>query len=165
LALAKGGGSLRLLTRVLAAIAAALVLVILAGTLYALFREGGGVPGAGEAAARNGGAAESGTETAMFTGIGRLRITAGDGSGDRAVVVLSIVFPYPPGDGPFAEELTGKIPLFRRIAREYFGALAPDQLRSLDEQTAKAELLRRFNGELRLGTIGLLLFDDLMILE
>jgi flagellar basal body-associated protein FliL len=107
----------------------------------------------------------------MFTGIGRLRIATGNGpapgadSGDPAVVVLSIVFPYPPEDRPFTEELTGKIPLFRRIAREYFGALSPDQLRPLDEQEAKAELLRRFNGELRLGTIGFLLFDDLMILE
>jgi hypothetical protein len=167
--LAKGGGPPRLLTRVLAAVAACLVLVILAGTLYALFREEGAVPEEGEEPPRSGGIPGAGT--AVFTGIGRLRITAGNGppteagSGDRAVVVLSIVFPYPPEDRPFTEELTGKIPLFRRIAREYFGALAPDQLRPLDERKAKAELLRRFNDELRLGTIGLLLFDDLMILE
>jgi flagellar basal body-associated protein FliL len=99
----------------------------------------------------------------MFTGIGRLRIAAGSGS--RAAVIVSIVFPYSPEDRPFTEELAGKIPLFRRIAREYFGALSAYDLNPLDEQKAKAELLRRFNNELRLGTIESLLFNDLMILE
>jgi flagellar basal body-associated protein FliL len=80
-------------------------------------------------------------------------------------VVLSVVFPYPPGDRPFAEELAGAIPRVRRIVREYFGALSPDELRSLDEGQVKAELLRRFNGELRLGAIELLLFDEFLILE
>jgi flagellar basal body-associated protein FliL len=107
----------------------------------------------------------------VFTGIGRLRITAEGGtssgadSPSRAVVVLSVVFPYPPGDRPFTEELAGKVPQFRRIIREYFGALSGDDLNPLDEQNAKAELLRRFNAELRLGKIELLLFNELMILE
>jgi flagellar basal body-associated protein FliL len=81
------------------------------------------------------------------------------------VVVLSVVFPYPPGDKPFTEELAGKVPLFRRIIRDYFGALSGDELNPLDEQKAKAELLRRFNAELRLGKIESLLFNELMILE
>jgi flagellar basal body-associated protein FliL len=81
------------------------------------------------------------------------------------VVVLSVVFPYPPGDRPFTEELAGKVPLFRRIIRDYFGALSGDELKPLDERRAKGELLRRFNAELQLGKIELLLFNELMILE
>jgi hypothetical protein len=123
-----------------------------------------GVPAAGE----NSGA--GGPERAVFTGIGRLRIAAagalsGADSAPRAVTVLSVVFPYPPGDRAFTEELAGKVPLFRRIVRDYFGALSRDDLISLDEQKAKDELLRRFNAELQLGKIELLLFSELMILE
>jgi flagellar basal body-associated protein FliL len=99
-------------------------------------------------------------ETAMFTGIGRLRMAVGS-----AAVVLSVVFPYPSADRPFVEELAGKVPRFRQIIRDYFGSLSPDEPDSLNEQRAKAELLRHFNDELRLGSIELLLFDDFLVLE
>jgi flagellar basal body-associated protein FliL len=112
----------------------------------------------------------------VFTGIGRLRIAAASSPGTaspvpnangavRATVVLSVVFSYPTGDRPFTEELAGKIPRFRQIIRDYFGPLSLDELSPLDEDRAKAELLRRFNDELQLGKIEALLFNDLMILE
>jgi flagellar basal body-associated protein FliL len=152
---------MRLLTRILAAIAIGLVLLILAGTLYALFRE----PAAAQGAAVPGPAAGPATgsaETAMFTGIGRLRIAA---AGGPATVILSIVFPYPATDRPFTEELAGKLSVFRRIARDYFGALSPEDLVPLDEDKAKAEVLGLFNQELQLGQIELLFFNDLLVLE
>jgi flagellar basal body-associated protein FliL len=165
---------MRRLTWVLTGIVCGLALVILAGTLYAVFRDSGGVSpestqdgisatggdsGAGELEGQSPG-------NAVFTGIGRLRIAAEDlpGAAPRAVVV-SVVFPYPPEDRPFTEELAGKVPLFRRIIRDYFGALSGEELNPLDEQRAKSELLRRFNAELQLGKIELLLFNELMILE
>jgi hypothetical protein len=143
-----------------------LVLIILAGTLYAVIRRPPApLPGADPESA--GGVQDPGN--AVFTGIGRLRIPAGGGSGadssPQAVVILSVVFPYSPEDRPFTEELAGKIPLFRRIIGDYFGALSREELNPLDEQGAKEELLRRFNRELRLGSIESLLFADLMILE
>jgi flagellar basal body-associated protein FliL len=98
----------------------------------------------------------------MFTGIGRLRIAA---AGGPATVILTIVFPYPATDRPFTEELTGKIPRFRGIAREYFGGLSPDELVPLDEDRAKSEILGRLNRELQLGQIDYVLFNDLMVLE
>ncbi|MDR1443993.1 MAG: hypothetical protein LBI94_03855 [Treponema sp.] len=182
-------GGLRLFTGILAAIAIGLFLLIVIGTLYTLVKNpdvfpGGSSPAAGGAtgeAAGDGpdspadpasadsspiaasprrGGEEPVSETAMFTGIGRLRIAAGP-----AAVVLSIVFPYPAADRPFTEELAGKISRFRQIARDYFGGLSPEELALLNEQRAKAELLRRFNDELRLGSIELLLFDDYLILE
>jgi flagellar basal body-associated protein FliL len=165
-------GGLRGLTRILAGLAGLLVLVILAGTFYALFRNPGGPvseesPPAGSDPRRAADGAVQNQRASMFTGIGRLRITAGAGadSAPPPVVILSVVFPYPPEDRPFTEELAGKIPLFRRIIRDYFGALARGDLNPLDEQGAKDELRRRFNGELHLGSIESLLFSDLMILE
>ncbi|MDR0642287.1 MAG: hypothetical protein LBG07_07500 [Treponema sp.] len=161
---------LRRLTRILSGIACGLALVILAGTLYALFRDSADpVP---EGFTRGGAAGEDSgpgePEIAVFTGIGRLRIataSSGADSAPRAVLLLSVVFPYPPEDRAFTEELAGKVSLFRRIIRDYFGAFSRDELNSLDEQRAKDELLRRFNGELQLGKIESLLFNELVILE
>jgi hypothetical protein len=153
-------------------------LVILAGTLYAAFRDSGApAPSTQDNVSAAGGNSGAGgldgqrSDSAVFTGIGRLRIAAGGASpsgansASRTVVVLSVVFPYPPGDKPFSEELAGKVPLFRRIIRDYFRALSGDDLNPPDEQKAKDELLRRFNAELQLGKIELLLFNELMILE
>jgi hypothetical protein len=127
--------------------------------------QGGLSPAAGDSGA--GGLEGQGPGNAVFTGIGRLRIAVEGLSGVEppAAVVVSVVFPYPPGDRPFTEELAGKVPLFRRIIREYFGTLSRDELKPLDEQEAKGELLRRFNAELQLGKIELLLFNELMIFE
>jgi hypothetical protein len=196
------GRGLRRLTRILTGIACGLVLIILAGTLYAVFRDSSGsAPEAPELLSRGDGSSADADQaagrdpaaglearspgSAVFTGIGRLRIAAGPNSASgtnpvssaasgtgtaadsasRAVVVLSVVFPYPPEDRPFTEELAGKVPLFRRIIRDYFGALSKDELNPLDERRAKDELLRRFNAELQLGKIELLFFNELMILE
>jgi flagellar basal body-associated protein FliL len=159
------------IVRFLTAVLIALVLLILGGTFYAIIRG----PAAGSA--RQGGTAEGGSgenrpngigasspgAIAVFTGLGRLRIPVGGAS--RATVVLSIVFPYPAEDLPFTEELAGKVPLLRRIVQDYFGSLTPAELVSPNEDKTKAELLRRFNGELRLGSIDVLFFNDFMILE
>jgi flagellar basal body-associated protein FliL len=157
------------LVRFLTALLIILFLVILGGTFYAVIRgpvegeggpAGGGTEGSG---AEDLGNAGSSGAIAVFTGIGRLRIPLRGGT--RATVVLSIVFPYPVGDRPFTEELSGKVSLFRRIAQDYFGSLSPEELGPLNEDKTKAELLKRFNGELQLGTIEVLFFNDFMILE
>jgi flagellar basal body-associated protein FliL len=146
------------LVRFLGAVLIALVLLILGGTFYAIMG-GKGSAGSGP----EGGAGSPGGAIAVFTGIGRLRIPV-RGS-PRITVVLSVVFPYPAEDRSFTEELAGKVPLFRRIVQDYFGSLAPEDLVPLNEDKTKAELLRRFNGELRLGSIDVLFFNDFMILE
>jgi hypothetical protein len=169
------------LYRALLVLALALGLVILGGTLVAVFRG----PGGGDRAASNGplpgGGAdgpggEGGPEAAgeaVFTGIGRLRIplaAPGDGAGQpagngRAALVISISFPYSPRDRALSEELTAKAGDFRRIAREYFSAYSVEELRSLDEETLKAGLLGAYNSTLRLGKIGSLYFHDLLLFE
>jgi flagellar basal body-associated protein FliL len=157
------------LVRFLTAVLILLVLVILGGTFYAIIRgpleerDGQGGAAEGYAGAKGPPVEASPGAIAVFTGIGRLRIPVRGGS--RATAVLSIVFPYPAADRPFTEELAGKVPLFRRIAQDYFGSLAPEELVPLNEDKTKAELLKRFNAELRLGNIEVLFFNDFMILE
>jgi flagellar basal body-associated protein FliL len=158
----RGSRRLRVLTAVLGLVAAVLALLIGAGTLYVLVVNPGAFSGASSRTPPAGEETWSGaSDSAMFTFIGRMRIRAGAG----AAVVLSIVFPYPPADRPFTEELSAKVPRFRQIAQDYFESLSQAELDSLDEQKAKAEILRGFNDELRLGQIESILFNDLLILE
>jgi flagellar basal body-associated protein FliL len=166
--------------RILVIIAAALVLVILGGTVYAFFirlpetmtdtisteTDAPVRPSAvssGPADTRPGEGVDPGGGTAMFTGIGPRRIAAA--GGEPATVLLSITFPYPGADRAFTEELVTKVPEFRSIVSAYFSTKDAGELRNLDEAVAKAELLRRFNAELQLGKIEVLYFNDFMILE
>ena len=97
-----------------------------------------------------------------FTGIGRLRIpTAGPQPG---MVILFVAFPYYPDDRAFSEELALRVRDLRDIIREYIGSFSVAELRRQDEEIIRAELLRRFNGVLRLGQIETLFFSDFMII-
>jgi flagellar basal body-associated protein FliL len=147
-----------LVSRILAVIAAALALVILGGTVYAFFLK---VPGTTEKVSGTFSSPASAAD--IFTGIGRLRIAVNNGG--PATVLLSITFPYPGADRAFTEELAGKVPEFRSIATAYFAALSAAEVLNLDEAKAKAEILRRYNAELRLGKIDVLYFNDYMLLE
>ena len=99
----------------------------------------------------------------VFTGIGRLRIPLlGQ---PPATVILSLSFPYPPGDIPFSEELATRVGEFRSIATGYFAGLSRADVTGLDETTAKNEILSLYNAILRLGRIEELYFTDLIILD
>jgi len=99
----------------------------------------------------------------IFTGIGRLRVLTNDEP--ASTLIISISFPYIPQDRPFTEELMGKIPDFRRIVSEYFGAFSAEEIQSIDEWLIKAEILRRYNQILFLGAIEILYFDDFMLIN
>jgi flagellar basal body-associated protein FliL len=158
--------------RILILLILLLGITILAGTIYAVFRDKSSAPlfSIGNNAAVNsqqGRSQSTAGEVSMFTGIGRLRIPTQStgGSTNASTVILSIAFPYPPQDHAFTEELAARITDFRRLATEYFSSLVPAELRNFDEAAAKAELLKRFNSQLRLGKIIVLYFDDLMMIE
>jgi flagellar basal body-associated protein FliL len=136
--------------RILLGIAGLLALALIGGSLYALFR---GPPEAAEAPPAG--------ET-VYSG-GQIRaVTAGPAP---ATVVLSIAFPYPPGDREFSGELYSHIEDFQAQAVSYFASLSAPELRQAGESAVKEELLRRFNSLLRLGRIEKLYFSDYMILE
>ena len=141
--------------RVEVAVIIGLVLILAAGSLTALARNAGGKGAGGQ----NSVSAGTG-ETAVFTGIGSLRILAGD-----ALVIISVSFPYPAGDRPFAEELASRTGDFRSVATGYFSSLSSERMTGLDEEAAKTELLKRYNALLRLGKIETLYFTDFKVLE
>ena len=152
--------------RVLIVLLIALAALLVAGSLYALFRPSNSEPlfriGGSQAGATRTGM-PAGGEIAMFSGIGMLRISAA--GYPAATVVVSINFPYPAGDRPFAEELASHIGDFRSIATGYFSSLSSENITRLDEEAAKAEILKRYNALLRLGKIETLYFSDLMVLN
>ena len=170
---------LLVLYRVIMALIIALVLVLITGSLYAVLRPDGSAPlfrigtadgMAAGTAGRTGGPGSGGPassladgDIAVFSGIGRLRIPV---AGQLpATVILSISFPYPPGDRAFAEELASRISEFRSIATGYFASLPLEKIINMDEDAVKAEILRRYNALLRLGRIETLYFGDLLIVE
>ena len=148
---------------VLLSTAGALLALLALGTIYAVVRPAGAGPlfrlGKDTAAvvlpqAQTG-------ETRVFSGLGRLRIPLINSS----TLILSIAFPYSADDAAFAEELAAKIGDFRAIATGYFSALPAENIIQFDEDTAKQELLRRLNENLRLGRISELYFSDFMIID
>ena len=152
------------------------VALLLGGSLYAALRAPESSPiitfgGGGDAVSRrpvtgNGGSGEDNGGLSVFNGIGRLRISvAGQSTGATATMVISVAFPYPGGDRPFTEELASKIADFRTITTDYFSSLPASSITYLNEETAKADLLRRYNAILSLGRIEALYFSDLMIIE
>jgi len=157
--------------RVVVALIITLVLALAAGSLYAILRPEGSAPlfrigasgGRERQRAGSGGPALADGEVAVFSGIGRLRIPVA--STPPATMLLSISFPYPADDRAFTEELASRLGEFRSIATGYFSSLPPEKITSMDEDAAKAEILRRYNALLRLGRIETLYFGDLMIVR
>jgi flagellar basal body-associated protein FliL len=145
-----------------------LAAVLAGGSLYGLLvlKEGGGRRAeAGEAAALPGKAppADAPLGEGIFTGIGRIRVSAGET--EPLTVVLSISFPYFPGDKAFSEELASKVREFRSISADFIASLSEEELWRQDEEAIKGELLRRYNRILRLGRIESLYFSDFMVIN
>jgi flagellar basal body-associated protein FliL len=161
--------------RIAFALLLAMILLIIGGSLYAMLRppESGPLFRLGDpeksgstvfgGAARRGGntpGGSGGSEEAVFSGIGRLRIpVAGEGV---SLMIISVAFPYPANDSAFTEELASKISDLKMITTEYFSSLPAGAAANLNEETAKAELLKRYNAILRLGKIKALYFSDLV---
>jgi flagellar basal body-associated protein FliL len=153
-------------------------LLLLGGTLYALvfLRNGKGA----ETERPSDAGLSPAVGEQLFTGIGRIRVSAGDGG--SPTIIVDITFPYSAADKPFSEELAARTGDFRTIAAEYFASLSaagsgghgspehssPDitsDLTSIDENILKEELLSRYNSILRLGKIRTLYFNDFLYLE
>jgi len=143
----------------------AVVAVVITGSLYGILRS----PDSGPLF-RIGSGGKQGAQipvhaegSSVFSGIGRLRIPlAGE---PASTIILSISFPYPADDLLFTEELASRIGDFRSIANLYFSSLPQEKVANLNEETAKAEILERYNSLLRLGKIEALYFGDLMIVD
>ena len=149
--------------RVMVLLAAALAILLIAGTIYAFARSPDADPvfrlGKSAPAGQAGGTAHD--DVRVFTGIGRLRIPLSNSS----TLILSIAFPYAPDDRAFSEELAARIGDFRAAASDYFSSLPAEELIHIDEAAAKTEILRRYNTRLRLGRIEALYFSDMLVID
>jgi flagellar basal body-associated protein FliL len=150
--------------RVGIALMIALILVLMIGSLYALFRPSNSGP-----LFRMGGAYSGVSEdnpygaVNIFAGIGRLRIPLH--GNEAATVVISISFPYPADDRAFSEELATHTGDFRSLATQYFGSLPAEKMIKLNESAAKTALLEQYNALLHLGKIETLYFGDYMVVK
>jgi len=97
----------------------------------------------------------------VYSGLERLRIPLSDSS----ILILSVSFPYSAKDIAFTEELAAKIGDFKTIMTEYFSSLPAEDAGQIDEETAKQEILKRFNANLRLGRIDALYFNDMTVID
>jgi len=101
-------------------------------------------------------------EGQTFTGIGTIRISTSDAQ--PGMVILFVSFIYYPDDRAFSEELALRVKDFRQIITDYFSPFSVSELRGLNEEDIKSELLLRFNSILRLGQIETIYFADFMII-
>jgi flagellar basal body-associated protein FliL len=153
-----------MLYRILMALLLTLAAVLVLGSIYAMCRTPGTGPLLTIGGKENAVAGDTplNSEVSDFLGIGRLRIPLSAAGG---TLILSITFPYHAQDSAFTEELASKTGSFRAIASEYFSTLPAGKTAALDEDAAKAEILKRYNALLRLGKIETLHFNDLMVIE
>jgi len=165
------GNKLIIFYRVIVVVMLFLVTLLIAGSLYGLlrsrdsgplFRIGGKGGGSVQDSALREGVRDGDILFNVFSDIGKLRIQNAD---KTAVIIISINFPYKAEDRPFTEELASNIGEFRSIATNYFANLPKDKLDKLDEEKAKADILKQYNALLRLGRIETLYFSDLMIMD
>ena len=136
--------------RTLLVIAAAVLLILIAGTIYGLIRQDN-VPEAPEFTHAGGG-------EDIFSGLGTLRIPTADH--EPETLIISIAFPYNRYDRPFSEELASRLSWFKTATTQYLGAFTAEDLAALDIETINNELLSLYNAALRLGQI-----RELYILE
>jgi len=148
----------RILYVALLSIAGALIVLLLIGTIVGLVRPQNAEP---VFTFRKITGHTKPEDIRIYSGLERLRIPLADSS----VLILSVSFPYSAKDITFTEELAVKIGDFKAIVTEYFSSLPVENAVKIDEDTAKQEILRRFNADLRLGRINALYFNDMTVIE
>jgi flagellar protein FliL len=142
--------------KVLAIIAAVLLVVIATGTVYGVMSGSRARKLALQGAPLPAGAG-------MFDGVGRVRVTTADNP--PAVVVVDVVFPFEGSDRQFREELQQKRNELRSAASAFFSSRKADELRPANEATIKAALRDTLNGVLRLGRIEDIYFPEFQVID
>jgi flagellar basal body-associated protein FliL len=143
-----------ILFRILLGIAAALALVLIAGTIYGFVKRGK-TPAPPPAAA-------AGADENIFSSLGTLRIPTADS--EPETVIISIAFPYNKNDRPFFEELASRTAWFKSTVFDYVSSFTAEEIAGMDAGAINQELLKRFNAGLRLGQIRELYITDFMVL-
>ncbi len=151
----------RAAVRVLALVAAALLLAILAGTVVGLASGSRQRKLAGESAAAAVAAEARGR--AAFTGIGTIRAKSADP--DPAVVIATLAFPYDASDLAFSEEIGKKAPVLRAAALALLESRRADELGPAFESGIKAAMRDAFNARLSLGRVDEVWLSDFAVVR
>jgi flagellar basal body-associated protein FliL len=149
----------RILYLTLLSVAGALIVLLFIGTIVGLVRPQNAEPVFAFRKIKTGHTKPE--DIRIYSGMERLRIPLPDSS----ILILSVSFPYSAKDVAFTEELAVKIGDFKAMVIDYFSSLPGENAVQIDEETAKQEILRRFNANLRLGRIDALYFNDMTVIE
>jgi len=141
--------------RALALALAVLLIVVLAGTAYAV------VTGSRARKLARAAVPEAAARSGVFDGLGRVRARNADG----AVVIVDIAFPYDATDRQFREELMRRRGELRTDAETFFASRTADELHPSAEGAVKAALRDVFNARLSLGTIEELYFSEFGVIR
>ena len=156
------------LNKILLAIIAGLLLVILIGTIAALVSKKKQTP---EVLISQGKAvslmAPSDTDEVAYYELGTIRISTAKDDSDEggSIMVLSPWLAYPAGDTVFYEELFRKSGSLKGIFQAYFSARTKNQLLAETEEKIVEHIMEEINADLALGKITGIYFTDYLFLE
>ena len=157
-----------LLNKILTIIIAALLLIILTGTIAGLIGKKKKTP---EALIAQGKAvslmAPADTEEVSYYELGTIRVSTAkeDSTEGGSIMVISPWLAYPAGDTVFYEELARKSGSIRGSFQSYFSARTKKQLLSETEEKIVQTLKEEINADMGLGKISDIYFTDYLFLE
>ncbi len=145
------------LERVLIAIGAVLLIVIIAGTAYA------GLTDSRTRKLARATVPIAASDNGVFDGLGRIRAKSADDV--PAVIVVDIAFPYDASDRQFSEELSRKRRDLREATTSFLSGKRATELHPSGEATIKAGLRDTLNALLSLGSIDELYFSEFRVIN
>ena len=144
---------------ILLCIAGLCVIIIIAGTIFAL----AGKIGAGETAA--GTPVPGYEEDRAFLDTGRLRIELESDDGTTSVLVVKAALPYRKTDSAFREELVKNLPEIKSIITGVFSSMDSGEIQDKGEKALRQEVIDKINGILVLGELEEIYFEEFIFFD
>lgn len=158
----------KLLNKILLCVIAAILVIILIGTLIGLTGKKKQTP---EALIAQGKAVAlmepADTDEVAYFELGTIRVSTASADSEEGgtIMVLSPWLAYPAGDTVFYEELSRKSGAIKGSFQAYFSARTKNQLLSETEEKIVQVLKEEINADLALGKISDIYFTDYLFLE
>jgi flagellar basal body-associated protein FliL len=152
----EGGDSSTTILRILGAAAAALALILIAGTAFGL------ATGSRQKALARASLATGSAGYDIFL-LGQVRTKTAGKPGATVAAVISL--PYPVDNRDLKEELEKKAPALKALATNFFSAKQAFELHPAYEGAVKAGLRDAFNSILSLGNVEEIFLTDFAVIE
>ncbi len=156
------------LNRILLAVIAGLLLVILIGTIAGLVGKKNQTPenliAQGKAVSLM---APANTDELAYFELGTIRVSTAkaDSNEGGVIMVLSPWLAYPAGDTVLYEELARKSGVMKGVFQAYFSSRTKNQLLTETEEKIVRVIMDEINADLALGKISGIYFTDYLFLE